>query len=418
MKFVKGIYGQKSRKKNKKIKEKWDEFYTKDGTTYASCRQFVKITNNRTKYEQEIHENMPLKAFPIICEEIRKQVIEVKTLVEKFHPLRLLHRGYFEYLNAACNKTSPQQMPQNISTICRMVDYIQSIIAADKDIVYSDKEILWTEADDNNWSLLYQKVDNLFKLINFEYHLSHRSFLKHNQPNYQLNQDKYFAIAQMYWTTVKGKRYYAFEIQNLKELLLPHSSIFEELFNITACDFIAGIERLAESLIYGWGKAIEEYKNLKEDVKYPQSYLNDLFARLQDFDLFNATKITNFPQKLLDYLSFNIGEDEEFAMGDDAFSPLGVWSVNKRPFLKVNGKHFCFDQLVLFDNLYRIIQKIIFKLKPEYKQVWNKIQQEQSENIACSLFKKLLPKSVIYRNVYTKFLPVNQNKKDWRRMTP
>jgi len=405
---------KKHNKKNKNIKVKPDEVYTSGHITQARYGEVVIIENNISKEEQEIHKKLLADNYPIICEKIKLQINKIKELVKNFHPLRLLHRGYFAYVNIAHDKTSPSQMPTDLTTICRMVDYIQSIIASYKDIKYEDANTTWSDEDEKEWNLLYQEVDKLFKLLNFEYHLSHSYFLERNTPNYQYEEDKYYAIAQMYWTTVRGNRYYYFEIENLKNLLLPHSSVFEELFNITASDFINGIEKMGESLILGWGQALSEYNNLKEDVRYSEEYLNDLYGRLHDFNLFNVGKVTNFPQKLLDCLSFEIGQDKEFASGEYAYSPLNIWSTAKRPFLKVNNEYFCFDQLVLFDNLYRIIQRVIFKLKPEYRQKWNNIQQEQTEDIACSLFKKLLPKSKIHRNVYSKFQLQNTNKQDWR----
>ena len=405
--------GKKSRKKqNKNIKVKPDEVYVSGHITQTRYGEAVIIENNISKEEHEIHKKLLADNYPIICEKIKVQINKIKELVKKFHPLQLLHRGYFAYVNIAYDKTSPSQIPEELTTICRMVDYIQSLIASNDEIKCDSTYMDWSDEDEKKWNLLYQEVDELFKLLNFEYHLSHSYFLEQNTPNYQYNEDKYYVFAQMYWTTVRGNRYYCFEIENLKDLLLPHSSVFEELFNITALEFINGIEKMGESLTLGWGQALSEYNNLKGDE--PEDYLNDLYGRLHGLNLFNVGKVTNLSQKLLDCLSFEIGQDKEFATGEYAYSPLNIWSTAKRPFLKVNNEYFCFDQLILFDNLYRIIQRAIFKLKPEYRQKWNNIQQKQTEDIACSLFEKLLPKSKIHRNVYSKFQLQNKNKQDWR----
>lgn len=56
---------------------------------------------------------------------------------------------------------------------------------------------------------------------------------------------------------------------------------------------------------------------------------------------------------------------------------------------------------MLFDNIYRVLQKEIFRLKPKYVDTWNKRQNLASEDMVKELFLRLLPGAVAFtRNYY------------------
>lgn len=50
-------------------------------------------------------------------------------------------------------------------------------------------------------------------------------------------------------------------------------------------------------------------KNAPQDVV---DIMTEFYNKFFDFDLFDVGKITNFPVKLLDHLSFAIGEEQDF----------------------------------------------------------------------------------------------------------
>jgi hypothetical protein len=72
----------------------------------------------------------------------------------------------------------------------------------------------------------------------------------------------------------------------------------------------------------------------------------------------------------------------------------------KRPFILYNNRVFCFDTFSLFDNFYRVLQRIIFKLDPSYKRIWNEKQKEVSEELPLKYLEQLLPGAKIYRSIY------------------
>lgn len=87
--------------------------------------------------------------------------------------------------------------------------------------------------------------------------------------------------------------------------------------------------------------------------------------------------------------------------------------VSVRPFLRVEDKFYCFDLANLTDNAYRIVQRLIARLKPEYSETWNKRQKAVSEDIPFGLLERIIPGATIFKNVYYRAPIGPGNKTDW-----
>ena len=70
------------------------------------------------------------------------------------------------------------------------------------------------------------------------------------------------------------------------------------------------------------------------------------------------------------------------------------------PFIRLGDRYYCFDLNNLFDNLYRVMQRIIMHLKPDYQETWNTIQKRQSENLPLKYLEHLLPGAKVLKEVY------------------
>ncbi len=118
-------------------------------------------------------------------------------------------------------------------------------------------------------------------------------------------------------------------------------------------------------------------------------------------NLLDVQKITALPEKLLAELSWRQGEEKDFfAEGELRGWPLRVWPVFKRPFIRLGDRYCCFDLYSLFDNLYRVMQRIILRRKPDYQETWNAIQRSQSEDLPFKYLKRLLPGAKVLKKVY------------------
>ncbi len=426
-----------SNKRNKKLKIKPNEIVQNGAYTFARYGNAVEVRNNLTPYGFEYLKEKLAGDFLEICKDINLRIARIREIISNYNPLSLLHRGYFCYATASIGKTSPTQFSHDDNLSCRMVDYVQSIIVSTK--INSDNK---PEISQEKWDELFNEIKELYTILNVTFHLAKSCYLEKTDPNYDKKEDNIFVLAQMNWALVTGNRYYVYEIQHLKDLLLPHNEIFKNLFGITIEDFIDRIGRLGDSLVCGFADAMDEHKKISDisqsrldkliesgkakdsdDENIPnllwndeeKTKLKDLYSRLYYYDLFNVQKITGFSEELLNELSLAPGEDAEFFAEGDEYAgwPLKLLPINQKPFLKINGNYYCFDQHSLFDDLYRIIQRLIFKLASDYKENWNEIQQKQSEKIAINLFRKLLPDAEAIPNVFTKCQLEGSNRHNW-----
>ena len=67
---------------------------------------------------------------------------------------------------------------------------------------------------------------------------------------------------------------------------------------------------------------------------------------------------------------------------------MPIW---RRPFLAVAGRHYCFGLYNLTDQGYRIFQRAILSLDPDYQETWNQRQKRLSEELPLLLLERLLP---------------------------
>src|SRR5574337_2145784 len=70
----------------------------------------------------------------------------------------------------------------------------------------------------------------------------------------------------MYWVNVCGYCYQVHEPEYLRELLVPHSAVFQELFGITAEQFVDEMTKLLRNFANGILAAIPELDRFRTDV--------------------------------------------------------------------------------------------------------------------------------------------------------
>lgn len=399
------------KKKQKRIKP--DRYSRKGPFEIAQFDKTVVMRNNMTESEhREFIERMS-KEYPAFCESIDSIVKEIREDVVKFDTLKLLQCGYTHMFMSALNKKSESEYDFDNMILVRMIDYIQSVIA-------STEPNDGRDFDDKRWQRLVLKVEKLYTHLN-QYHLYHTAYLQGNDSDYNVEYDRLYVLAQLLQISVRGNRYFVHEIEHLQDLLEPHNDIFIELFNLSVKDFVGGLESIQVSLTQGLGKIVDGFGDFQEatlkalDTKYkklgqfesdPKKAMDVVikengWEEWRDSLFFDVKKLTDFPDVLLEELSWEPGQDQEFFKeGEFAGWPFRVLPTQIRPFLKINGEFYCFDYYCLFDNIYRVIQRIIFGLKPVYKESWNKLQKERSESLPFELLKKILPESKVYNSIY------------------
>ncbi|HVT26279.1 MAG TPA: SEC-C metal-binding domain-containing protein [Rhizomicrobium sp.] len=370
--------------------------------------------------EFERHQEKLREAYPTVIEKIDNLVAEIATLVSQLPPTELLLRGWWEFAHERLTKKAGKfedPIPM------RMVDYVQSVIAG---VPRSRTQL--GEVSEENWKHLVEMVSKLFQCVCSEYQICNTAINKVQNPEYDDEMEELRVRAELMWCAVRGKRYQVHDIPALEELLLPHSTILEELFGITAKALLNELTKIWHSLTFGLDDAYRDLKRIQADffntLKTKKSGATDtnLPFELEEFaedqselqrkgqeaaeklfgtSMFDLQKITNLPQNLLDEMSWGPGQEEDFfAAGPFKGWPQRVWPILKRPFIKLDERYYCFDNYSLFDNFYRVLQRAILRLKPEYQHRWNEIQQAISEEAPFNHLKKILPSGREIRPVW------------------
>jgi len=424
-------------KKNKQVKA--DEYYQ------AGPLEMARF-GDKTIYQSNLNENQFVDLqkklagdFDGIVIQIDKLVDKISLMVSELPAEQILQRAWTEMAMQHIGvKSEIETNSENVLSV-RMLDYLQSIIVS-----VLPNSILKPEVSESDWIELNNAVKELFNLINCNYHICHTAKRKALNPDIDMDEEEFYFKAQMYWCNVRGERYHQFQEAHLSDLLLTHSSVIEEHFGISTKQLISELMKIQDSLMYGMGNAMKdmqlfqketmacaedrimqgekidegedfgEFLRLVIDENNWGSRSREICGRLLGLDLFDVAKVTNIPEKLLSSLSFSRGEDKEFfAEGEYRGWPLRIWPVFKKPFVKLNGKYYCFDLNSLFDNFYRVMQRVIFSHAPLYKPDWNEKQKNISEELPFKYLNKLISGAQEYRSVYYRAGVGKKGRMEW-----
>jgi preprotein translocase subunit SecA len=348
-------------------------------------------------------------------------VASIADQIAHLPPDRLLQRAWWEYAAVVLGVGDKKFNESDQLAAARMVDYVQSVVASVKPEVY-EKDV-----GDDDWNRLKADVTALFTKLTLEYQICLTAHRKAQDPELDMELDEFRFRAEILWLNIRGKRYQTHERLALLDVLAPHSDILVKLFGIDAKGVVGELDKILAKLtrglmdaMQGLSKFRDDTLNQVENLARENSSLNfeDLmkmtledpdFAARRDkvvgevfgLDLFDVGKSTVLPRPLIEALSWLPGEDDQFfAEGDFAGWPLRIWPIMKRPFIQLDGRVFCFDVFSLFDNIYRVLRRIIVARDPSYSGIWNDRQKAISEELPFTYLSKLLPGAVIHRPIY------------------
>lgn len=319
--------------------------------------------------------------------------------------------------------------------MARMVDYVQAVIVSTTPVQSN------AALTDEGWEELHAEVKRLYESLAVSYFLVDRARQKSSQPGYDGDYSRFCVEAQMHATFVRGFRYPSHDLEFLRDFLGPHDDELRKLFGISASDFVKGVEAIHKSLsqngLAAFGELREAHRQafdrlaekkeagpdgadlavvMAELQSKPEwvERMNSIAGRIMGLHLFELERFTALPAKLLDELSLEPGQDQTFqAPGDYAGWPLRVFPTKWRPFLKVDGKHYCFDSVNIMDDMYRAMQRLICRLDPDYANTWNARQKDASERRPIELLQELLPGATVFRSLYYPWKNNESPKQGW-----
>lgn len=400
------------KKKRNSKRMPFDEFYTNGFFELGRIGNVVSLKNNFTEVDV-LEQNKELaQHYDEKKAEIDTLIMDIREHISKCEPLSLLmaatERGMFNMLNTV----SEIQIEGKQNFELRTVEYIQSILVS--------QESYFEEIHSNQEELIekvLEEVDELYmKTQIFYIFWAAKTTIDDKDLN---EKDIQYIMEAQLMGNVRGKRYQFQQLTNLKTLLLPHSEKMEELYGVSAQDLLDGLEKLEYSLssakLDSWkgmfneflkfqkaseGKSSEDIEKLFDEIRESQQNL-ELSKKCFGTDLYDIEKVTGWDGRLVNSLSWNIGECREFIDNKD-FSGWIIRDlpVQKKPFIKINNVSYCFDYYNLFDNIYRIIQKDMKRHDSKYTTQWAEIQQKASETLVEEQFKRLLPECQSYIGNY------------------
>ena len=380
---------------------------------YGICRSRASVADWK-----EANEKMATR-LPVITAEIDDLVGQIARQVARLPGERLLHRAWWEF--AMVNITRDGRS-ESEAVAMRMIEYVQSVIASVK-----SAETVAAEVCDEEWRELSEHVNTLFTRLTLEYQIALTASKTRENADLDMDLEKFRYQAEVMWINNRVKRYQCHEKQALEDILLPHSDILVRLFGIGAQALIDELDKILAQLSRGPMDIKVEFESFKKDslnrleelakksdptdvealwdkvLENPalEARRQRIGGKLFGLDLYDVAKNTDIPKALLDELTWSQGEEEDFfSPGPFCGWPLRVWPSMKRPFIRLQDRTLCFDMVALFDRFYRVMQRIVFRLAPDYRTVWNERQKAVSEELPFKYLSRLLPGAQVIRPVY------------------
>ena len=365
-------------KKKKHIKP--DDYFSNGVFEVARFGKNVVLHNNmtpemHTEYLQFLAGKYDEKVGLInnLIEKIRKNVslCDVGNLMSFIFSMRQM---------IMMNKTSEVEYSAEDDASLNVIEYIQSILIADgtnlRD-VEEDQSALYNE--------IVVDTENLYREIKI-FLMFWEAKMRVENPSRNKEDLKYIFEAQMF-SYVRGDRYQVFQIPYYEELLIPFDDYFNEIYGISAKEFINGLKKLEKALSSGRLDSIKAIRNLMDQftncitdedreafMKKHRQESDRLCGECFGTDLFDIKHVTNWPDSLIDDLSFEAGSNKELFQHKE-FPGWPIWNlpVERKPFVIIDNRAYGFDYYVVFDNLYRAIQRAIRSKGKKYEDGWGSI---------------------------------------------
>jgi preprotein translocase subunit SecA len=412
----------KRHRKNQSRPRPPDDHFEAGPIEFARFGKVVIGRNRATSEQLEAVQAKMADTLPGIIAQIDTLVAGIAARIARLPPERLLQRAWWEFAGMAIGLGGKAGDGLEDGVALRMIDYVQSVIASVVPTPPCAEDV-----SEEDWVALKSNVRDLFGLLTGNYQIASTAHRRTQDPSLDMELEEFRFRAEAIWMNVRGERYQAHERQALLDVLMPHSDVLTRLFGIDAPTLIEELDKVLAKLTHGIGDAFNDLDRLQQDPadklaeiaeKTDNADVENIRAKLFEdpefaarsgvvageifgLDLFDVGKITNLPEALLAELAWSPGEENEFfAPGEFSGWPLRIWPTMKRPFVRLQGRVLCFDFFTLFDNIYRVLQRLIFRLAPDYREPWNERQKAVSEALPFEYLEKLLPGVRVFRPVY------------------
>lgn len=356
--------------------------------------------------------------LPKLEEKLIDKINEIVTDLKEVDPLYLLLTLSQQELAGNLFINSESLMDEDSIFLGYAIMYLQSIIVSNSNLGILEDNKEYEVACDT----IIKNTCDMLKLYQ-KYYIG----IKYMSSS-DLVEDKDSLCLKMYlelMNIVTGNRYQCFHKKYFEILMSGQNDLIYNTYGITAEELILGLENYNKFISFGLQEAKEIFEKSFEKFqesgyKNPEKFRDELhkcdvvnraYRILFGDGLFDFGEVSKFPRKLLDDLSYGVGEEKDFASDPNPFFPSKILPINKRPLLKLKDTYYCFWSRVLYDKFYRIIYKSITKDHIALKEQWNKNQKETTEtNILKLICEKLDFKNYYCNNYYYKKIGKNEQR--------
>ncbi len=426
---------QKSRKARPGVKRGADESFQHGPLRISRWDNVVQIENLCSEAQQEELNERFAAQYPSVCGTVDDCVAEIIKVIKTLDPINLMAQSYWHFVATRIDAQPEESKATDQQRLAIwMMNYLQDLIACTP----PDRQTV--SVSDEHITTLSKLVDRLYRVILGQYFLV-RSAARRKEPDYDVSEDDFVVRTQMHRCVVHGCRYLSHEVLHHDDLFELQDDILRQSFGVSARGLVDGLARLLDSLTKGIFKAVEEMHSFMEesleavaelrkrlgdtratDEQLMEQVVKDngweerrdsLAGRLQGPDLFDVAKMTSWPERLIDELSVEPGGDSEFMKPPHPGWPIQSSSTRFQPFLKWQGRSFCFCVQRLTDNFYRAVEKAVRRTRPDLSQQWASNQKVVTEWLPFKLLRRVLDGAEWFQGVHYRTTTGAQGKRDW-----
>lgn len=388
-----------SERKNRNSKIRPDDYFNNGTFEMARFGKNVYLRNNRTPEEQALYIDSLCEKYSSKYNSITARVLQLREKILRCEPYKLLMHLRSIAIMGQLNIFSEINYSHEINAIIHAQEFIQSVFV-------STELNLKNRVDVENEETFFDEIIENFIELYKDIHVFYFYWAAYIQKQNSIDEYKLKDIVEaQYMYGVRGNRYQVFELEPIKSLLSPHDEILIELFGVSSEDIIRGLDKIRYALSQGYADALMEFERVcecfqeavdlgrkpEEVLKGSEERRSIIAGKVFGNDLIDVKKVTDWDERFIRILTFGLNECSCSREGNFSEWPIVDLPVMKKPFIEINGVTYAFLYYALFDNIYRIIQKEIMKIKPQYADKWKTLQTNVSEEMVTDLFLKLLP---------------------------
>lgn len=377
--------------------------------------RFISLTSEWEPGEFEKHiENIKANREPF-RQEINEAIREVITIVEQYNPLELLSTVASKniFANPETYKESTHEGRESY------VEYALSIALSVKNpgmAVHATSEAI------ERFNALIAKI---FSDVGWFFGME--AIEDEDKTKHEI---RYSSL--MHYLLLRGDSYPTHHIDLVRRIFEPHDRFFKEKYEFSTNDVITWLENLEGQVLAAFNRhgtfvakmhemhgifkrfvdeqGVDSFSSMKEcmeaynllpEVQTKRKELEEAHQKL-DYIIFEVKPNDELPQRFLDLISSEFGDNTAFAL----FEKSPGWPTNdsiiyRKPLISHSGKYYCFASQIPYRNLISILEALIREKDTVYfETTYQKARGRFLVRKALEYLGTLMPGAKIYEELY------------------